>query len=167
VEPRIASRAGVDLDPPHPVRDRDRLLAYIWPDQPDRLARMEAALALPPQPVERADAADWLERRLAGPAPRGTCRLICHTIAWQYFPPDTDARARAAIEAAGARATPDAPLAWFGMEPGGDGSGAALTLRSWPGGETLEAGRVDFHGRWVDWRLTRGAAGPEAAAVLP
>lgn len=152
-EPAIAARAGVDLAPLHPERDRLRLLGYLWPDQADRLDRMRAALTLPPQHVEAADAADWLERRLAGPAPEGVCRLICHTIAWQYFPADTAARARAAIEVAGAAATEAAPLAWFGMEPGAEGPGAALTLRLWPGGEALDAGRADFHGRWVRWAL--------------
>ena len=52
----------------------------------------------------------------------------------------------------GRAATDDAPLAWFGMEADG-GRGAGLTLRLWPGDRTLDAGRCDFHGRWVEWRL--------------
>ena len=163
IEPRIAARRGVDLAPLDPRRDRTKLLAYLWPDQTDRLERMRAALTLPPNPVDRGDAADWLEARLAGPAPRGLCRMVCHTVAWQYFPPDTAARARAAIEAAGAAATDETPLAWFGMEAGGAGPGAALTLRTWPGGAVLDAGRVDFHGRWVDWRLPSRRSGPRNA----
>ena len=82
----------------------------------------------------------------------GQIHLIYHTIAWQYFPAETQATARAAIEAAGARATPDAPLAWFAMEADTESPGAALTLRLWPGDCTFQLGRVDFHGRWVDWR---------------
>jgi hypothetical protein len=27
-----------------------------------------------------------------------------------------------------------------------------VTLRLWPGDKTLDLGRADFHGRWVDWR---------------
>lgn len=147
VEPAIASRRGVDRAP---VRDALRLRAYTWPDQPDRMARLDAALRLPPVPVDRADAADWLEG--LAPQAEGTARLVCHTIAWQYFPEATRTRARAAIERIGAAATGDAPLAWFGMEADG-GRGAGLTLRLWPGDRRLDAGRCDFHGRWVEWRL--------------
>ncbi|MCK0167542.1 DUF2332 family protein [Jannaschia sp. S6380] len=152
IEPRIVARRGVDLNPLSPRADRQRLMAYIWPDQPDRLARMEAALASPSTPVDRADAADWLRRLV--PQRSGTTRLICHTVAWQYFPPPTQARATDAIERAGRAATDAAPLAWFGMEADGNGPGAALTIRLWPGDTHVEAGRADFHGRWVDWRLT-------------
>ncbi|PWJ16234.1 DUF2332 domain-containing protein [Jannaschia seohaensis] len=166
-EPRIAARRGVDLAPIDPIRDALRLRAYTWPDQPDRMARLHAALALPPQTVDRADAADWLEMRLAEPPTPGTCRLIAHTIAWQYFPPDTAARAEDAIQRAGRAATDATPLAWFGMEPDGTGPGAALTLRLWPGGTTQEAGRVDFHGRWVHWRLPQCATGPIRVDVIP
>ncbi len=31
------------------------------------------------------------------------------------------------------------------------GVGAAITLRIWPGNVTLQLGRADFHGRWVQW----------------
>ena len=57
-------------------------------------------------------------------------------------------------EAAGAQATPNRPLAWLSMETDGDTTGkvgAALTLRLWPGDITLELGRADFHGRWINW----------------
>ena len=44
-EVRIAERRGVDLAPLSPRDDADRLLAYIWPDQPDRLDLARRALA--------------------------------------------------------------------------------------------------------------------------
>ncbi|SFI61788.1 DUF2332 domain-containing protein [Jannaschia pohangensis] len=149
--PRITTKRGVDLNPLSPDTDHLRLMAYLWPDQADRLARMDAALTLPAVGVDRGDAADWLEA-LTAQRP-DTCRLICHTVAWQYFPDDTAARARAAIERMGDAATQTTPVAWFGMEADG-GAGAALTLRLWPGDLTLAVGRVDFHGRWVNWALT-------------
>lgn len=153
----IAARAGVDLNPLDPS-DRDdalRLLAYLWPDQEARLARTRAALTLPPAPVARGDAIDWLEARLATPQP-GRLHLICHTVAWQYFPAAAQARGRAMIEAAGAAATEDAPLAWLGLEADGDTPGAALTLRLWPGDLRLGLGRACFHGRWVHWAPPTG-----------
>ena len=145
----VVQRRGVDLTPLDPVADRLRLLAYLWPDQPERLSLTRAALTLPPAPVDAADAGDWLPARLG--ATPGQAHLIYHTIAWQYFPADVQARLTQAIEAAGVVATPDAPLALASMENdnGAGGDGAALTLRLWPGDETLKLGRADFHGRWI------------------
>ncbi|RVT85751.1 DUF2332 family protein [Rhodobacteraceae bacterium CCMM004] len=157
---RVADRAGVDLAPVDPgtAEGRLTLLSYLWPDQPERLARTDAAIALRdgPAPVAAGDAAPWLERRLAE-VPGGTAHLVYHTVAWQYFPPETQARAAAALEAAGAAATDAAPLARLAMETDGVQSGARLTLTVWPGGEPVTLGRADFHGRWVDWRPPDGA----------
>ena len=111
---------------------------------------MEAAQQRGPA-VDRGDVLPWLRARLADRMP-GTVEVIYHTVAWQYFPQETAAEARAAIETAGAAATGDAPLAWLGMEGDGSGErGAAITLRLWPGDVTLALGRIDFHGRWIDW----------------
>ena len=107
-EPLIAARRGTDLNPVNPVRDGDRLRAYCWPDQLARLARLEAALAATPAPVDRVSADDWLDA-LPEQAP-GTARMICHSVAWQYFPPDVQARAQARID---------------GARRGGDGGPAA------------------------------------------
>jgi hypothetical protein len=152
--PRVAARRGVDLTPLDP-RDPDdvlRLTAYVWPDQADRLTRTRAALAAADAQVDRGDAADWLADRLADP-PRDHLHLVYHTVAWQYFPPATQSRARTLIETAGAAASDARPLAWFGMEADDRSPGAGLTLRLWPGDLTIPLGRADFHGRWVDWQV--------------
>ncbi|MBK5925866.1 DUF2332 domain-containing protein [Rhodobaculum claviforme] len=151
--PRVVSRAGVDLYPRDPVADRLRLMAYVWADQPARLARLATALrvcARARPPVARANAVDWLAARLADRHP-GACHLVIHTIAWQYFPAADRARGEALLAEAGARATPDAPLARLSMEADGRRDGAALTLTQWPGGTPCILGRADFHGRWVRW----------------
>lgn len=148
--PTILDRRGTDLKPLDPVTDSLRLLAYLWPDQPDRLARTRAALDLAAQArprVDRADAADWLEARLATRTP-GAMHLVFNTVAWQYFPEATQARARSALAAAGR----EMPLAHLSMEADDQTPGAALTLTLWPGGETISLGRADFHGRWIAWR---------------
>jgi len=158
--PRIAQRAGVDLNPLRPAQPADllRLMAYLWPDQPERLAMTRAAAALPQPTLTKGDAIDWLSPQLNA-APQGHLHIIQHTVAWQYFPADAQAKGRALIEAAGQQATPTRPLAWLSMETDGDTTGAigaALTLRFWPGDITLDLGRADFHGRWIKWR---GAGG--------
>lgn len=152
VPPCVVSRGGVDISPLDPSRDSDalRLQAYLWPDQPDRLALTHAAIGAATTRVDEGCAIGSLTPRL--PHQSGTLHLVYSTIAWQYFSPGKQAEGAAAIAEAGARATDDTPLAWFGMEQDDAGPGAALTLRLWPDAITLDLGRADFHGRWFDWR---------------
>jgi hypothetical protein len=149
----IARRRGVDLHPLDPRRDGDRLLAYVWPDQPRRLAQLEAALAIAaehPPGVEAGEAGDWLEARLAEPVAPGAARVVLHSIAFQYFPETTKARIAAAMAEAGAGATEAAPLAWlrYEYEPADDK--ITLRLRTWPGEERLLA-HCHPHGSSVKW----------------
>lgn len=153
--PQIVERAGVDLSPLNPKESKDlwRLLSYLWPDQPHRAELTRSAASVLHANVAKGDAIDWLEHRL-NTAPKDHMHLIQHTVAWQYFPASAQARGTALIEAAGARASHNTPIAWMQMETDGDRSGAigaALTLRLWPGDLTLNLGRADFHGRWIDW----------------
>lgn len=152
--PHVIARRGVDLNPPDPLTDRLRLLAYLWADQSDRIARTRAALDLAANlrpPVDRGDAGAWLQDRLAD-RQKGALHLVFHTVAWQYFPPETRATALAALDRAGATAIETAPLARLGMEADGTTEpGAALTLTLWPEGQVIPLGRADFHGRWVNW----------------
>ncbi|MBU2994580.1 DUF2332 family protein [Octadecabacter sp. 1_MG-2023] len=149
--PRVVERRGVDLNPVDPIEDSLRLRAYLWPDQPHRLELTDAALDLPPAPVDQGDAIDWLAPRL--PHISGQTHMIYTTVAWQYFPAEKQKQGLTLIQDAGATATPDSPLAFVQMENDGAGNGAALTLRLWPGDLHLSLGRVDFHGRWVDWAI--------------
>lgn len=151
----VAERAGVDLNP---IRAQEpdqglRLLSYLWPDQPERFTLTRAAIATQNDHPDQGDAIDWLAQRLETQHP-GHLHLIYHTVAWQYFPPEKQEQGTRLIETAGAQATPDTPLAWFAMEADGQRPGAALTLRLWPGDLKWQLGRADFHGRWIDWRLS-------------
>ncbi|MEO1275932.1 MAG: DUF2332 family protein [Pseudomonadota bacterium] len=153
---RIGSRAGCDLAPISAADPaaRDRMLAYIWPDQAARLARAEAALTLAADAglsVETSGAADWLDRRLPEPQGEGRARVLFHTIMWQYMPEAEKARIRATLEAAGAAATASHPFAWLRLEPDEARGSAAIDLTLWPGGETRRLGRGDFHGRFAEW----------------
>ena len=149
----VAERRGVDLNPlnAHDATDALRLQSYLWADQAERLQRTRAAIALQDAALDQGDAIDWLQRRLQTPWD-GCLHLIFHTVAWQYFPADAQARGCALIEAAGAEASSNAPLAWLSYEADGNAPGAALILRLWPGDLRIDIGRADFHGRWVDWR---------------
>lgn len=154
----VAGWAGCDLAPIDIRNDtaRKRLRAYIWPDQPERLARLDGALALAGsgwQAPEQADAADWLEARLAGELPEGTT-VVFHSIAWHYFSTETAERASAAIEAAGARADAGHRLAWIRMEHdtvfGAPGRGYRIDRRTWPSDAHAFIARVDPHLRWLE-----------------
>ena len=149
VMPQVTAQAGVDLNPLDLNKDALRVQAYLWPDQPHRIELTQAAIAAADTPVVQSDAIDWLAGQLTHK--KGQLHLIYSTVAWQYFPADKQAEGTAMIEAAGAIATDDSPLAWFGMENDGGTPGAAMTLRLWPGDLQIDQGRVDFHGRWVNW----------------
>lgn len=147
--PTVIARAGTDLNPLDPAdpKDRLRLLAYLWPDQPERRALTEAALAeaiLTPARIDRMDAGQWLTRELASPAP-DRLRVVMHTVAWQYFPKAT---VQSALHTLG---NAPSPTVQIGMEADGSGKGAGVTLTHWPEGRTEALGRADFHGRWIDW----------------
>lgn len=153
---RVVERAGCDLAPVD-LADPDRALrlqAYIWADQPDRLDRLRAAIAVasdhPPQ-VETADAGVWA-LRMTPPRP-GMATVLYHSVVWSYLPPDTRAQIEQAIRTAGEAARPDRPFAWLRMEPNmGDPNAAmAVTLTVWPGGEQHNLARVHPHGAKVLW----------------
>jgi hypothetical protein len=150
----IAARRGVDIAPLDPRLDGERLLAFVWPDQRDRMARLEAALAIAsadPAPVDRADAAEWLERMLPVAPAAGGVRVVLHSIAFQYFPAATQRRIEALIERTGAGAGADTPLAWLRFEQSPGEPAAALRLRTWPGGEDRLLARAQGHGVAVEW----------------
>jgi len=159
IVPRIRARAACDQNPLD-INDRDqrlRLRSYVWADQHARLARFDAAVELARAraiPVERADAAEWLTRRLPQRAPdRGT--IVYHSLFLQYPPRATRRAIAAAIEGAGARATPEAPLAWLRLEPEGVLGGSRESPRflvdmiTWPGAVRRTLAYTDGHARAV------------------
>ncbi len=142
--PQIASRAACDLNPVdiHDAAAAQRLKAYAWPDQPKRLARLDAAIALAQaagSAVETGDAADWLERKLAD-RPDGCTTVVFHSVFLHYPPPETIGRILSMIDRAGARATDRSPFAWLCFESeaffGGDSNTGLMQarLKTWPGG---------------------------------
>lgn len=152
----VVSRAGCDLRPVDPGNpdDRARLVSYVWADQLHRMHRVEAALAHAARrhrTVDGADAADWIERKLAVPQLPGVARVVLHTIVWDYIPAPVKVRIEAALAAAGAAATPQRPFARVSAEPDATRGSARLDLTVWPQGETVMLGRGDFHGRWAEW----------------
>ncbi len=97
-------------------------------------------------------AADLAEAELEKPQKPGTTRMLMHSIVWQYVPADQQARVTAAMEAAGAKATPDRPLAWVMVEADRTVHRHKLTVRHWPGGEEeVQLAWSHPHGADVEW----------------
>ncbi len=157
----IHARQGCDIVPADisTTEGRLRLRSYVWADQTARLQRLDGAIAIArrhPIAVERADAAEFVERRIAA-RPAGAAFVLFHSIMWQYLPRETGESIRGLMEDAGVKATPEAPVAWLRMEPlDPKDRWATLSLTTWPGtthrgGETRHLARCDYHGRWIEW----------------
>ncbi len=153
----ILSAKGCDVAPVNLTDPAQaaRLKAYIWPEHTVRFERMEAAIA---EAKKRApdlvhmNAADFVEAELAKPQAAGTTRMLMHSIVWQYVPEDQQARVTAAMEAAGAMATPDKPLAWVALEANRVMHVHEMVVRYWPGGAAGEiVTRAHPHGAWIGW----------------
>lgn len=166
VSTRGCDVAPVDLTDPAQAL---RLKAYVWPEHAERFARLEIAIAearkSPPQLVKM-NAADFVESELVKPQAPGTTRVVMHSIMWQYVPHDQQARVTAAIEAAGARATADTPLAWISLEANRTVHHHELTVRFWPGGAArVKLGTAHAHG-WPRWTSPNRAPGPTRRVAL-
>ena len=156
----IVSIHGCDQNPID-LSDADaavRVKSYVWPDMLQRLARMDAAIALATEKrpdVVQMDAADWVEQQLSAPQKEGVTRVIHHSIVWQYIVEDGQTRIAKAIEAAAARATTQRPLVWMMLETNRATFRHELTVRYWNDGAndgTLHLlANAHAHGAWVEW----------------
>jgi hypothetical protein len=152
----ISDRAGSDIGPIHIAApaERLRLRSYVWADQALRLARLDAAIGLAeanPFTLEQADAAAFMRRRFAG-QDAGAARVLFHSIMWHYMPDAAKQAIRSTLLEAGTMATAKAPIAWLRLEPLDTRQPhAMLSLTLWPGGETRDLARCDYHGRWIEW----------------
>ncbi|WP_120716255.1 DUF2332 domain-containing protein [Tsuneonella amylolytica] len=154
---RIAGLKGCDIAPVDLTDPAQalRLKAYIWPEHTVRFERLEAAIAaahVQPPKIGAQNAAEFIETELARPQAAETTRVLMHSIVWQYVPADQQDRVTAAMEAAGARATPDKPLAWIAVEADRTVHRHGTKVRYWPGGE--EAIQLTWshpHGADIDW----------------
>lgn len=151
----LVARRGCDARPIDPRKPDGRLTlqSYIWADQVDRIARLEAAIevaARVPAQVDGADAPEWLAARLGEDVP-DVARVVYHSIVLQYLTDTGRDKLLRIIREAGERATRTAPLAWLRMEPAGEHTDVRLTM--WPGGEELLLAQAGFHGEIVHWLL--------------
>jgi hypothetical protein len=172
----IVSARGCDIQPMDATEPavEARLAAYVWAEKPERLERLRAAIGMVRAHgvrLDKADAADWLEARLAEPQAAGVTRVLMHSVVWQYLPEDRQRRVRAAMEAAGARATAERPLGWAMMEPNRAVAHQVIRVMSWPGhAGPVVLGVSHAHAAWIRYGAPDSGEGielPESARVWP
>ncbi|MGP1351888.1 MAG: DUF2332 domain-containing protein [Parasphingopyxis sp.] len=152
----IITQSGVDRSPIYlsTPEAAERLVAYIWPDQPERIDRAEKAIRLArafTPPVVAGEAADWTEQRLAHRQADGVMRILYHTIAFQYFPEQQKQRIRSAVGNAAAEASAERPFGWLSLETNSETGAIELRLKLWPAGEDLHLANTHPHVSWIDW----------------
>lgn len=152
----VVRARGVDLNPldPGDAPTRERLLSYVWADQPGRARRLERALDLArryPPTLDRGDAPSWLAARLAEPQETGLCRVVFHSMVLQYLTAEDRKTVVRAIHQAGAQASAQQPLAWISFEWTPLRDEVQLLLTCWPGGETRKLATCHAYGNWIDW----------------
>nr|WP_202892063.1 DUF2332 domain-containing protein [Kribbella shirazensis] len=161
VELRIAERVGCDIAPVNPLSADGALTltSYVWPDMPERLARLRGALTVAQQvaaDVRREDAVSFLNGLELSP---GHVTVVWHSIMWQYLRRTDRAAIEARLEELGAQATDSTPLAHLRLEPhrvvtherGADGWEYRIDLRIWPGGQRRTLGHAAPHGQELFW----------------
>ncbi len=161
----VASRAGCDAAPIDIRQPGEgmRLASFIWPDQPERMARLRAAQAVASACMARSGlrvqavhAADFVRQQLQRRG-LGQALVLMHSVVWQYIPHAEQDDIRAQMETAGSAATAAAPLAWLRFEPPALDLAMELRCRFWPGGEDRLLARCHPHGAHIEW-----LAGPSA-----
>lgn len=179
----VAWRRGLDLNPLD-VRDSDTrawLRALVWPEHPERLAMLDAALEVAgrdPPLVERGDLVDDLVP-LAAQAPPGAEAALTVVSTWTlaYLPPE---RRRAFVARLAELAASATRAVWLvageaesvlaSMEVGlgtmpADGFGpSTLSLHRFDpdgGRDHRLLAEAHPHGRWIRW-LDAASAGPAA-----
>jgi len=150
IERAACDRRPTDLNDPD---QRRRLVSYIWADQPERLARLRAAIEVAQAQgvtVAAADAVDWTRREVA--LQDGAATVLYHSVFWTYMTAERQAALTGEIEAKAVYATDRAPFAWLRMEPKPGGMGEMeVRLTLWPGGQERLLAETQAHGAWVRW----------------
>ncbi len=148
--PEIVWRAGLDLAPKdvRSAEDMAWLEALVWPEQTDRLARLQAAIRVArkdPPPLRTGDLARDLAAAVAE-APPDVPLVVFHTAVLAYVPPEERARFAAELRGLGAH--------WVCNEAPGVVPAHAAGLAAGPEGDRFV---LAIDGRGVAWTHPHGA----------
>ncbi len=155
----VLSRRGCDTAPLDARTDRGRscLRSFIWPENLDRMARLDNALSMfPGADLDSEDAVRWVARQLAKPSPLSAATVVFHSIVMPYLSTEQGEELGTVIQTAGAAATEDRPLAWLRLEPTGTYDVVAVSVDIWPQDQHLTLATCSPHGSEVVWRPAHG-----------
>ncbi len=153
----VVERLGSDVAPLDVNRPDHRLtlMSYVWPDQRDRMLRLEDAIRtalVVPAEVRRQDAVSFV--RDIGLV-EGTTTVLWHSVMWQYLTRQDQAAVTARVEDLGASARETAPFAHLFLEPArrtpGSGYEFLVVLQLWPTGDRRILGTSVGHGIPTTW----------------
>jgi len=163
---QIAERAGCDRAPIDATTHEGRLelQSYVWPDEPERIARVGRAAGVAvrhPVSVARRSAAAWLLERLGDPRP-AMLTVVWQSVVNQYLDEGERDAIRSAFASAGG-----GPLAWLTLEPPAAGeaadSGFELRCRERPedngSGVARLLAHAGYHGPPVRWQGAGASSG--------
>jgi hypothetical protein len=153
IRPVVRRRLGIDLNPIDVKSEHGaRLLrSFIWPDQIERLERLERAIEVvradPPQ-ILRGDYLELLEPLLNERSDEALT-VVYQTASLSHL----SSEERLGVEEILTRAGERGPLAFIsGEHPPNDPTDYwQLRFQLWPGGEPQILARLDYHGRWLEW----------------
>lgn len=154
VMPDIAWAAGIDLNPLNPADPIDRawLECLVWPDQPERSARLRAALDTAVRHPVRVHQGDLLEKlpKVMEEAPGNTQIVVFHSAVLAYVDPPARERFRSML-------AESQDVIWLANEaPGVVTEASPVGYPTSPfvltrDGEVIA--HTHPHGEWIDWLL--------------
>lgn len=154
---RGSDRSPVDL---HDSDSVTRLQSYVWPDNIDRLYRLQSALELAQSMNVHIDQYDACEYVLSYVKLHSNAiTILYHTIVWQYLTHEAKHRIEQHMIELGRQATYDSPLVWLCMEST-DQVDMSYTVqcRIWPNAsqhthqlpDRIILAYCHAHGTWID-----------------
>ena len=173
--PTVTTRISLDISPID-ATDLDQarwLKACVWPDQPERFARLEGAIALAHEheiDIRRGDAVDRVAELIREASPDGH-PVVMNSWVLNYFTHDERLAYVAELDAVGEELDfswvfAEAPLVCSGIPMPQDEPLRERTLvmiARWRHGlRTIEhAGTTHPHGRWLRWGEARSSFEPD------
>jgi hypothetical protein len=151
----VDDRFGCDLNPLDATKEKDRLrlTSFVWPDQTERLARLQNALAVArdfPVEIEAEPFATWLPRR--GLPRSGALTVVFHTIVEEHLSPREKLELAATICRLGDGASSEAPFAHVRMEV--EDGRYRTCLQVWPNAsDPVPICESDGHAQGIIWAV--------------
>ncbi len=151
--PKIEKRLGIDLNPID-LNDQDEMLwtlSLVWPDQPERIARLKAAIQTLKRnsaEVHRGDAVQLLPA-VVETIPSRWSLCVMHSFAFNQFP----AEAKLDFEKALCSISNERDVWRIGLE-WIDTELPELSLSHYTSGRLAEKkilANCHFHGEWIEW----------------